>query len=73
MAGHSRDYNVIIDFWEWYRRCQNRQSGPLTTHALNKCEETFGRCEWTSFGRWYAIYLRERRRTSERSGPRQVD
>lgn len=73
MAGPSRDYNVIVDFWEWYRRRQERQSGPLANYALDKCAETFGRCEWSSFGRWYVIYLRERRRPSERNGPRQID
>jgi hypothetical protein len=73
MAGPSREYDVIVDFWEWYRRREERQSGPLANYALDKCEETFSRREWTSFGRWHAIYLRERRRTSERDGPRQID
>jgi hypothetical protein len=67
MVGKSRDYNVIVDFWEWYRHRQERQSGPIANYALDKCEETFRRCEWTSFGRWYAIYLRERPKTSERN------
>ena len=69
MAGHSRDYNVIVDFWEWYRHREERPSGPLANYALDKCEETFRRCEWAGFGRWYAIYLRERRRISKRNEP----
>jgi hypothetical protein len=75
MTGPSRDYDVIIDFWEWYRRRQERQSGPLANYALDKCEEAFGRCEWTNFGRWHAIYLRERRKAFERkTNPRrQID
>lgn len=55
MVEPSRDYNVIADFWEWYRRRQERQSGPLANYALDKCEEFFGRREWTNFDRWYAI------------------
>jgi hypothetical protein len=25
MAGPSRDYDVIVDFWEWYRRREERR------------------------------------------------
>jgi hypothetical protein len=64
MAHTTSDYDVIVDFWEWYRRRQERQSNPLANYALDKCEETFRKCEWNSFGHWYEIYLRERPRSS---------
>jgi hypothetical protein len=54
------DYDVIIDFWEWYERRKARGHGALADLALDKCEETFRKCEWDSFGYWYAIYRRER-------------
>jgi hypothetical protein len=41
-----------------------RQSNPLANYALDKCEETFRKCEWNGFGRWYEIYLRELSRSS---------
>ena len=55
-----REYDVIVDFWEWYRRRDDRQSNPLASYALDRCEETFRKCEWNNFGYWHAIYLRER-------------
>jgi len=61
-----RDCDVIVDFWEWYRRREQRQQSSIANYALDKCEESFGRCEWRSFGRWHAIYLRERRKAFER-------
>jgi hypothetical protein len=60
MTETRRDYDVIVDFWEWYRRRQVRQSNPLANYALDKCEETFRKCEWSGFGYWYEIYLRAR-------------
>ena len=60
MAGTNRDYDVIVDFWEWYRRREARQN-PVANYALDKCEETFRKCEWNNFGYWYEIYMRERR------------
>jgi hypothetical protein len=53
-------YDVIIDFWEWYRRRQARGHDAVADFALDKCEETFRQCEWDRFGYWYAIYRRER-------------
>jgi hypothetical protein len=64
MAHTNRDYDVIVDFWEWYRRREERRSNPLATYALDKCEETFRKCEWNGFGHWYEIYLRERPKPS---------
>ena len=58
------EYDVIVDFWEWYRQRQARQSNPLASYALDKCEETLRECEWNSFGHWYEIYLRERPRSA---------
>jgi hypothetical protein len=55
-------YDVIVDFWEWYRRREAPQHDIVARLALDKCEETFGKCEWDNFGYWYAIYLRERRK-----------
>jgi len=66
MIENTPGYDVIADFWEWYRRREDRQCGPIASHALNKCEEMFARGEWDSFGHWHAIYVRERRR--ERTG-----
>jgi hypothetical protein len=63
MTESRRDYDVIVDFWEWYHRRQERQSNPLASYALDKCEEKFRKCEWNSFGHWYEIYLRERPRS----------
>jgi hypothetical protein len=53
-------YDVITDFWEWYRRRQAREHGVIADLALDKCEETFRRSDWDKFGYWYGIYLRER-------------
>jgi hypothetical protein len=53
-------YDVIIDFWEWYERRSAREHGVIADLALDKCEETFRKCEWENFGYWYAIYRRER-------------
>jgi len=59
MTEDTRGYDVVVDFWEWYRRREARHN-PLASYALDKCEEAFRKCEWNSFGYWYAIYLRER-------------
>ena len=53
-------YDPIVDFWEWYERQLGRERNPVASLALDKCEETFRRCEWDRFGYWYAIYRRER-------------
>jgi hypothetical protein len=59
MVDGVRGYDVVVDFWDWYRRREARLN-PLATYALDKCEETFRKCEWSGFGYWYQIYLRER-------------
>ena len=59
MIDKTHSYDVIADFWEWYARRAARHN-PLASYALDKCEETFRKCEWKSFGYWYAIYRRER-------------
>ena len=41
MTGLSRDHDVIVDFWAWYRRRQERQTGPLASYALDKREGGF--------------------------------
>jgi hypothetical protein len=55
--------DVITDFWEWYERRHAHEHGALADFALDKCEETFGRCDWDSFAYWCEIYLRERPKT----------
>jgi hypothetical protein len=40
-----RGYNVVVDFWEWYRRREARLN-PLASYALEQCEETFRKCDW---------------------------
>jgi hypothetical protein len=65
--------DVVVDFWEAHERKHARKHGPLAQHALDKCEETFMRGEWKSFGFWHAIYTRERARsqsTARDRGPR---
>ena len=62
MINSTQSYDVIVDFWEWYRRREANRCNPLESYALDRCEETFKRCEWNNFGYWYAIYLRERPR-----------
>jgi hypothetical protein len=59
MIENARDYDVIVDFWEWYQRRQERRNGSAD-FALDKCEATFARGEWDAFGYWHTIYLRER-------------
>jgi len=59
MIDKTQGYDVITDFWEWYQLREARRN-PLANYALDKCEETFRKCEWKSFGYWYAIYRRER-------------
>ena len=58
--------NVIADFWEWYERRQQREKGPLAKYALDRCDETFRRCEWERFGYWFAIYRNNRPTVSGR-------
>jgi hypothetical protein len=60
MIGKTRDYDVIVDFWEWYQRREARRQNPLASYALDQCEEALINCEWDRFGYWHAIYLRER-------------
>jgi hypothetical protein len=64
--------DLIVDFWQWYRRRQEQQYNPLASLALDKCEEAFARCDWNSFGYWHTIYLREglKRRAIARGTPR---
>jgi len=62
MADKTRSYDVIVDFWEWYRRREAKQCNPLAGFALDKCEEAYRECQWSSFGYWHAIYMRARRR-----------
>jgi hypothetical protein len=45
MIKKTRDYHVIVDFWEWYQRREARRQNPLASYALDKCEETFIKCE----------------------------
>jgi hypothetical protein len=69
MIEDARPYDVIVSFWEWYRQREARYN-PLVSYALDKCEETFGKCEWESFAYWHKVYVRERRRpqtSSERA------
>ena len=68
MVDGVRGYDVVVDFWEWYRRREARLN-PLASHALDKCEETFRKCEWNSFGYWHAIYLRERPKAARFESP----
>lgn len=56
------DYDVVADFWQWYRRRQALRDSPLADHALDKCEETFRKSEWDRFEYWHRIYLIERMR-----------
>ena len=60
MIEKTRDYDVIVDFWEWYQRREARRQNPLASYALDKCEEALIEREWDRFGYWHAIYLRER-------------
>jgi hypothetical protein len=60
MIEKTHGFNVIVDFWEWYQRRQERQHDPLASYALDKCEETLRNREWDRFGYWHSIYLRER-------------
>jgi hypothetical protein len=75
MIEKTHDYDVIVDFWEWYQRRQASHCNLLASLALDKCEEALIKREWDCFGYWHAIYLRERpksprstvRRTSDRN------
>jgi hypothetical protein len=61
MVEKLRNYDVIVDFWEWYQHRQQQRNDCAANYALDKCEETFARREWEKFGYWHKIYLRERR------------
>ena len=50
MIDNSQGYDVVADFWEWYQRRWEQQSGPLASHALDRCEEAFTWGQWESFG-----------------------
>jgi hypothetical protein len=58
----TRTYDVIEDFWKWYDRGARRHDNGVADLALEKCEETFQRCDWKGFGYWHRVYCRERRR-----------
>jgi hypothetical protein len=60
MIEKARDYDVIVDFWEWYQRREARRHDPLASYALDKCEDALASCDWEGFGYWHTIYLRER-------------
>jgi hypothetical protein len=73
MTEKTRDYDVIVDFWEWYQRREAGRQNPLASYALDKCEETFIKCEWDRFSYWHAIYLRERPKSPSSSVTRPGD
>lgn len=58
--------DVIDFFWEWQRRRMDPRGEQIADYALEKCEETFQRRDWKEFGRWHAIYCRERSRSRRR-------
>ena len=60
MIEKTHDYDVIVDFWEWYQRREASRQNLLASYALDKCEEMLIQREWDRFGYWHAIYLRER-------------
>jgi hypothetical protein len=60
MAEQPHGFDVVADFWEWYRRRENRRYNAVESYALDRCEEAFQRSQWDRFGYWHAIYLRER-------------
>jgi hypothetical protein len=62
-------HDVIQDFWQWYNRRAQRQNSGVAKLALDKCEETFQRCDWNGFGYWYEVYCRERGRIANRRLP----
>ena len=63
MTESARCPNPVANFWEWYQRRQKRGRGPMARYSLDKCEESYRRSDWESFGYWFEIYLRERPRT----------
>ena len=63
MTESARCPNSVANFWEWYQRRQKRGRGPMARYSLDKCEESYRRSDWESFGYWFEIYLRERPRT----------
>ncbi len=69
MIENAARYDVIVDFWEWYQRRQERRNDSIANFALDECEATFARGEWDAFGYWHSVYLRERfkHRTPSRS------
>jgi hypothetical protein len=73
MSEKTHDYDVIVDFWEWYQRREARRQNPLASYALDKCEEALIEREWDRFGYWHAIYLRERPKPLSSAVPRLAD
>ena len=59
MTESARCPNPVANFWEWYQRRQKRGRGPMARYSLDKCEESYRRSDWESFGYWFEIYLRE--------------
>ena len=45
MTDGVRGYDVVVDFWEWYRR-RDARLNLLASYALEKCEETLRKCDW---------------------------
>ena len=41
MINRTQSYDVIVDFWQWYRRREANRCNPLESYALDRCEETF--------------------------------
>jgi hypothetical protein len=73
MIDKAHDYDVIVDFWEWYQRREARRYDPLASLALDKCEDALASRDWESFGYWHAIYLRERPKSPSTSVRRASD
>ena len=60
MTESERCPNVIVNFWEWYERHQERARRPIARLALDKCEESYRCSDWDRFDYWFSIYRRER-------------
>jgi hypothetical protein len=57
-----RDRSVADSLELRRRRNDKTRTSPLAEHALDECEEAFGRRDWPRFGYWHAVFLRERNR-----------
>ena len=56
----------VIDIADRATQKHAQNVSALADLALDRCEEAFERAEWSRFGYWFDVFVRERTRLSSR-------